>query len=122
MTRREEEELLDVIVRDSKRLLRLTDHILDVTKIESRTLFLKKENSSEMVMEILDEYGQRIKNRNTNNIILSYKSQENDANIIEVDRSRLCQVVNSLLSNAFKFTNEESITVTVERIANGNPY
>lgn len=39
---RGEEELLDVIVRSSKRLQQLTDDILDVTKIESRSLFLKK--------------------------------------------------------------------------------
>jgi signal transduction histidine kinase len=39
MNRGEEEELLEVIVRNSKRLQQLTDDILDVTKIESRSLF-----------------------------------------------------------------------------------
>jgi len=116
----EEEELLDVIVRNSKKLRQLAEDILDVTKIESGSLFLKKEkfNLKEMIMEILGEYEQKIKNRN--NIILSYKSQEKDGTIIEADRSRLCQVVYNLLSNAFKFTNEGSIAITVERKDNGN--
>jgi two-component system sensor histidine kinase VicK len=117
----EEEELLDVIVRNSKKLRQLAEDILDVTKIESGSLFLKKEkfNLKEMIMEVLDEYEQKIKNRNSI-IFLSYKSQESDEIIIEADRSRLCQVVYNLLSNAFKFTNDGSIAVIVERKDNGN--
>jgi len=38
-----QQELLDVIIRNAKRLLRLTEAILDVTKIESQSLTLKKE-------------------------------------------------------------------------------
>jgi signal transduction histidine kinase len=116
----EEEELLEVIVRNSKRLQQLTDDILDVTKIESRSLFLKKVkfNLKEMILEVLTDYEQKIKNRN--NITLSHTFQDKDGNIIEADRSRLCQVVNNLLSNAFKFTGEGNITVTVERDISGS--
>jgi signal transduction histidine kinase len=67
-----------------------------------------------MILEVLTDYDQKIKNRN--NITLSYKIQDKDGNIIEADRSRLCQAVNNLLSNAFKFTDEGNITVTVRRI------
>jgi signal transduction histidine kinase len=38
-----QQELLDVTIRNAKRLQRLTDDILDVTKIESKALNLKKE-------------------------------------------------------------------------------
>jgi signal transduction histidine kinase len=115
-----EEELLDVIVRNSKRLRQIAEDILDVSKIESGSLVLKKEkfNLKEMITEILNDYEQKIKNRSS--IKLSYESQENDAIIIEADRSRLCQVVYNLLSNAIKFTNEGSITVIVERKDNDN--
>jgi signal transduction histidine kinase len=40
-----QQEILDVIVRNGKRLLHLTDAILDVTKIESKSLTLKKNDS-----------------------------------------------------------------------------
>jgi len=42
MDRAAVEELLDVIARNAKRLQRLADDILDVTKIESQSLELKK--------------------------------------------------------------------------------
>ena len=50
---------------------------------------------------------------------LSYESQDNNAIIIEADRSRLCQVVYNLLSNAIKFTDDGNITV-VESKDNDN--
>ena len=110
-----EEELLDIIVRNSKRLQQITEDILDLSKIESGSLVLKKEkfNLKEMITEIFSDYEQKIKNRSS--IKLSYESRENDAIIIEADRSRLYQVVNNLLCNAIKFTNNGSITVIVER-------
>jgi signal transduction histidine kinase len=39
----EYEEYLDVIIRNARRLQQLADDILDVTKIESQSLKLKKE-------------------------------------------------------------------------------
>ena len=69
-----------------------------------------------MITEIFSDYEQKIKNRSS--IKLSYESRENDAIIIEADRSRLYQVVNNLLCNAIKFTNNGSITVIVERKGN----
>jgi len=115
MSLEKEEELLDVIVRNSKRLRQLAEDILDVAKIEGGSLFLKKEkfNIKEMITEILSEYEQKIKN--IKNIKLSYYSQGNDSITIEADRSRLCQVIYNLLSNAVKFTNDGSITVIAEK-------
>jgi signal transduction histidine kinase len=120
MNKEKEEEMLDVIVRNSKRLRQIAEDILDVSKIESGSLVLKKEkfNLKEMITEISSDYEQKFKNRS--NIKLSYESRENNAIIIEADRSRLCQVVYNLLSNAIKFTNEGSITVIVERKDNDN--
>jgi signal transduction histidine kinase len=120
MSLEKEEELLDVIVRNSNRLRQLAEDILDVAKIEGGSLILKKEkfNLKEMITEILSDYEQKIKNGK--NIKLSYESQEKDAIIIEADRSRVCQVVYNLLNNAIKFTNGGSITVIVERKDNDN--
>jgi signal transduction histidine kinase len=115
MSLEKEKELLDVIVRNSNRLRQLAEDILDVAKIEGGSLILKKEkfNLKEMIIEILSDYEQKIKNRK--NIKLSYESKKKNAIIIEADRNRVCQVVYNLLNNAIKFTNEGSITVIVER-------
>jgi signal transduction histidine kinase len=66
-----------------------------------------------MITEILSEYEQKIKN--IKNIKLAYDSQGNDSLTIEVDKSRLCQVLYNLLSNAVKFTTDGSITVIAEK-------
>jgi two-component system, OmpR family, sensor histidine kinase VicK len=40
----QEAEYLDVIIRNAKRLQRLTENILDISRIESKSLDLKKES------------------------------------------------------------------------------
>ena len=54
----EQRELLDVIIRNAKRLKRLTDNVLDVTKIESRSLVFNKERLilNTVISDVLKEY------------------------------------------------------------------
>ena len=56
--------------------MQLTEDILDVTRIESGSFFLKKEkfNLKEMITEILREYEQKIVVENKKNIKLFYES------------------------------------------------
>ena len=121
MTVKQEEMVLDIILRNSKRLMQLTEDILDVTKIENGSFRLKKEkfDFNKMIMEILDEYRQRI-DSDEDNVSLYYEGIEGVPIIIEGDRNRLCQVVNNLLNNAFKFTTKGSIRVIIERYINTN--
>jgi signal transduction histidine kinase len=121
MTVRQEELVLDVILRNSKRLMQLTEDILDVTKIESGSFHLKKEkfDFTKMILELLDEYRQTI-NDNNDNVYLYYEGNRSDSIIIKGDRNRLCQVVNNLLNNAFKFTTKGSIRVIIDRYVNSN--
>src|SRR5918992_4092003 len=51
------ENIVDIIIRNSKRLMQLEEDILDVARIESRTLTLNKEkfNLNEMIIEILKD-------------------------------------------------------------------
>jgi signal transduction histidine kinase len=121
LTVRQEEIVLDIILRNSKRLMQLTEDILDVSKIESGSFHLKKEkfDFSKMILELLDEYRQTI-NDNNGNVSLYYEGNKSGPIIIEGNRNRLCQVVNNLLSNAFKFTTKGSIRVTIDRYFNSN--
>ena len=52
--------------------------------------------------------------------IASYATRHNDEIIIDADRNRLSQVIYNLLDNAFKFTNQGSITVIVDKRKKGN--
>jgi two-component system sensor histidine kinase VicK len=120
----EYEEYLDVIIRNARRLQQLADDILDVTKIESQSLKLKKEwfDLQELVTVIVNEYSEIIKKSNKN-IKLEYVSKDDKDNksiFVEADRGRISQVVSNLLSNAIKFTQEGSITVATEINDNGD--
>jgi signal transduction histidine kinase len=111
-------EYLDVIIRNAKRLQQLADDILDVTKIESQSLKLKKErfDLQELVTAIVNEYSQIIAKSNRN-VKLEYRlkqGQNTNSLLVQADRVRISQVLSNLLANAIKFTNEGSIIVTAE--------
>jgi signal transduction histidine kinase len=107
-------DLLDIIIRNAKRLQRLAEDILDVTRIESQSLKLKKE------LFDLNQIASQSVEDHRNQITSSYRdSTDNDKRIslvfvpdneeilIEADKSRISQVISNLLSNAIKFTNLE---------------
>ena len=108
-------ELLNIILRNSKRLKQLTEDVLDVASIESGSFFLNKEkfNLMEMITDVLKEYKQTIQNKNNVKFFLEFN--DNNELSIEADKNRLTQVIHNLLDNAIKFTKEGSITVIVER-------
>ena len=116
----ENKEMLNIILRNSKRLKQLTEDVLDVASIESGSFFLKKEKFSlkEMITDVLKEYEQTIQNKNNIKFFLEFN--DNNEIIIEADRNRLSQVIHNLLHNAIKFTTDGSITVIVERKKDNN--
>ncbi|MFZ0328206.1 MAG: HAMP domain-containing sensor histidine kinase [Nitrososphaeraceae archaeon] len=111
-------ELLNVIYRNAKRLQRLTEDVLDVSKIESKTLKLNKNqfNLKEVIMNILADFKTQLKSEGKDNKInLHFVSKENEDIFVYADLDRITQVVSNLLSNAVKFTEEGSITVRMKR-------
>jgi signal transduction histidine kinase len=117
-----DEEILDIIIRNSKRLKKLAEDILNVAKIESGSFLLKKEkfHLEQMITEILKDFEQKIL-ESKKNIKLSYESHDNNNEIIiEADRNRLYQITSNLLNNAFNFIDDGNITLIVERKKGNN--
>ena len=107
--------LLDTIIRNSKRLQQLTEDILDVTRIESQSLKLNKEqfNLNDLITLIIEDHRSQIE-KEKYNVNLSYsKSEKNDFLMVEADRGRITQVISNLLNNAIKFTPREGGIVSV---------
>jgi two-component system sensor histidine kinase VicK len=119
---KQEEEYLDVIIRNAKRLQRLSEDILDITRIESKSLGLKKElfNLSEMILSaITDSNNQVAKEHKDTNLKLEFIDSKQDI-FIEADKGRINQVILNLLSNAIKFTNVGTVSVSVAAVPNNN--
>ena len=103
--------MAEVIYRNAKKLQRLAEDILDVTKIESNTLNLKEEkfNIGEVISSTISDYengtikgiGELLP---TVKIIFQSRDQtnNNDPIIVKADKTRISQVLSNLLSNANK--------------------
>ena len=104
---RQQLEFLDVTIRNAKRLQRLTEDILDVTKIGSQSLNLKDEsfNLNDIITNAIDDVTAHImsskKGHQRNLIKLVYQPCPI---FVEADKARVIQVISNLLSNAVKFT------------------
>jgi signal transduction histidine kinase len=99
----EQRELLEIIMRNANRLKRLTNNLLDVTKIDSQSLALEKEklNLNDLILEVLKDY---VDKQKTQMVKIVYDFKNIDDVIIEADRDRVAQVICNLLDNALKFT------------------
>ena len=114
-------DMLDITIRNAKRLRRLTDDILDASKIESlHQLQLNNErfNLTEIMVDAIADSRSQISTNKKSNVSLDFLFAEQDI-IIEGDKSRINQVVMNLISNAIKFTKEGRITITTEKTADG---
>ena len=100
--------ILDIIIRNAKKLQRLTENVLDATRIESQTLKLNKVKFAltDLISNTLDEYKHKIEIKKIN-IELLYNPADLEDSIIEADTHRIAQVISNLLDNAIKFTQEE---------------
>jgi two-component system, OmpR family, sensor histidine kinase VicK len=107
------DELIGIIQRNAKRLQTLIGNILDVTRIESQTLILNKEQFDirDLVSSVIEDYKDRTKG---SNIKLSIKNINNNNPIfVEADGDRIIQVLSNLLSNSIKFTNQGEISINL---------
>jgi signal transduction histidine kinase len=110
-----DEERVSIVIRNAKKLQTLANEILDITKIESKTLKLNKE-----IVDINEIIVYGMKDLFTHqaiaegNVKLEYEPTEDI--FIEADRDRLGQVISNLLGNSIKFTEEGSISIFVSKL------
>jgi signal transduction histidine kinase len=114
------QEFLQVILRNCYRLYRLTEDILDVTKIESQTLKLNKEmvQLNEIIGNVVNDYKEIIskKRYGSDQIRIVYDEPSKDNSLVNADKGRLIQVLSNLLDNALKFTKEGDIVITTQKL------
>jgi signal transduction histidine kinase len=117
----EDRRYVDVIMRNAKRLQLLTEEILDVTKIESQSLKLKKDefNLNDVIVNCINDLTMnRAFNNNDKEKKQKILYEPNDI-LLKADRGRVSQVISNLLSNAAKFT--PAGTISIVSHLNSNP-
>ena len=119
-----QKKFASAIQRNAIRLQRLSNDILDVAKIESRSLKLNKElfDLNEVISNIVEDYKTII--INDNHSVKLYFKPSNYALFVEADKERIAGVISNLLSNAIKFTKKGEIFVSIRKENNNsiNPF
>ncbi|HJT84527.1 MAG TPA: sensor histidine kinase [Nitrososphaeraceae archaeon] len=107
-------EYLQIIVRNSYRLQKLVEDILDVTKIESRIFTLNTElvELNEIIANVVSDFENIVKGKNSSKVQILYGPNRNNNIFVNADKTRLTQVISNILDNALKFTQEGFIIIT----------
>ena len=113
--------MVEIISRNAKRLEKLTNNLLDVTRIENnKYLELSKEIFSidSVIRDCVIDVSQHIGKKN---LKISYMpADDNQQVLIKADRTRITQVLMNLLDNSINFSQDGTIfvTTTIDRNAN----
>jgi signal transduction histidine kinase len=116
----EQLKFINQIYKTSFVMLNLLQDILDISKIESGTIVLKKSK-----VDYLEFLKKCIEPNNIiahkKNIDIQLKENKVEKLIITIDENRMIQVLNNLLSNAIKFSKMDTkITVSVSVSSKNN--
>jgi len=124
------QKYLEPVKRNAEKLYRLTEDILDVSRIESGTLKLEKSKFDlrEIIVNLIEDLTTKMKKEE--NVIKSNKKNIDKKPDIQLiypefsvqqplfvfaDKNRIQQVLSNLLNNALKFTEGGVITINIEK-------
>ncbi|MDQ5876269.1 MAG: sensor histidine kinase [Thermoproteota archaeon] len=115
--------MVEIISRNAKRLEKLTNNLLDVTRIENnKSLELSKEifPIDSVIRDCIIDAGQRIGKKPIKFSYVSANEDQQHVTTIKADRTRIAQVLMNLLDNSINSSQEGVISVkrTVDRDAN----
>jgi signal transduction histidine kinase len=110
---KEDLDCLDTIIRNAKRLLRLEQNILDMSRIESKTLNLDKERFDliEKVQNVINDFKTEL---SKGGIQLQFTPSQSEPIFVIADKVRVYEVLSNLLTNAIKFTRDKKGNITIK--------
>jgi signal transduction histidine kinase len=111
-----ERELLDVILRNAQRLKRLTENLLDVSRIDSHSLRLDFERFD--LNEVLSSAVHDFRNGLGNDGKIDFIFSGHQSVVVNADRERIIQVIANLLQNSLKFMKEGVVQVELSKSGN----
>ena len=111
----EQISFLDTIETSGENLMHIINEILDFSKIEAGKMQLQ--NSSVQLHKLISDLLSLVsESASEKGLALTSKITHRVPSMVEIDKSRLTQVVNNLLSNAVKFTTSGSVHIELDAI------
>ena len=114
--------------RNSQRLEKLVNDILDISRIEGNRLELHKEsfNLNEKIENVIKDISNKSDNYKEQNnphnpITIDFEPQQDPINVF-ADKIRIFEVLSNLLNNAIKFSNGKPITISARKLKNNNEH
>jgi two-component system, OmpR family, sensor histidine kinase VicK len=107
---------VDMILRNAKRLERLSSDVLETARIESQSLRLNKEYFS--LKEVISGSIRDAENQIVDRDITICHNPKKDI-VVYADKGRISEVISNILDNAIKFTHKGNITISAE-VKNNN--
>ncbi|MEW5841343.1 MAG: ATP-binding protein [Thermoproteota archaeon] len=111
-----DDENVKIILRNANRITKLTNDILDVSRVESNTFKLQKQktNIKKLAEDVIADAEVKIPPAQKLRLVLESRipAQMEELNI---DRSRIMQVLVNLVDNAINFTESGTIRVFLEQ-------
>jgi signal transduction histidine kinase len=105
------DQYFDRIIRNAKRLQKLTEDVLDVSRIEGKNLQLIKSyfDLNQTIKHVIEDHQKEAIEKG---IRISFESKSDVFNTVYADEARLQQVIDNLLSNAINFTSKGNVVVS----------
>ena len=112
----EQKELLDIAKRNTERLGRLIDNVLNYQKmgVSEMVFDIRENNINETVQEVCKGMKFLAEDKKLNFVL----NLENNLHEIKFDKDKIIQVITNLVDNAIKCTKSGTITVSTKREEN----
>ncbi len=114
---KDDQESLDIAIRNTRRLQRLVEDILDIAKLESKVMKFNMEDL-QMTTVAKDAVASAAPFAKEKKLALNTKVPEK-LPTVHGDAGRLTQVLTNLLNNAIKFTDKGSVTLAAKKMGGG---
>lgn len=104
------EQAWDAVIGEAKRLKKLADDILDVTRIESGNFVynFEESNINEIINEVVTS-ARMLASHTDNSVIVETKLDKDIA--LFADKTRIAQALTNIVNNSLKFTRKGRITI-----------
>ena len=110
------ESYVDAVKRNALRLKLLSNNLLDLTKIQNKTLVINKDrfDLSEVISFMVGDFRNQIKS-NQAHLSVELQFTRHDPVFVEADKDKVAQIISNLINNALKFTEKGTILISLKK-------